>query len=113
MVIRSARKLVRYLHRIYLDMGFRHEVYPLEWVCVTFLTFSFPLEYLTSLVVVLVTFPVARHSSCMQLVLHEQLVVDLSISYLVLLFVSLPYFLSTLVYICRKRNYQLSAKQMS
>ena len=64
-VIRSARKLARYFHRIYLDMGFRHEVYPLEWICITFLTFSFPLEYLTSLVVVLVTFPIARHSSCM------------------------------------------------
>ena len=70
-VIRSARKLVRYFYHIYLDLGLRHVVNPLEWVCITFLVFTFPLEYFISLVVVLVTFPIARHSSWMQLVLHE------------------------------------------
>lgn len=103
-VIRSARKLVRYLHLLYLDMGYRSEVRPLEWFCVTFLTFSFPLEYLTSLLIVLVTYPDARHSDSMELQLHKNITIDLSFSYWILLFMSIPYFFSTLVYNFRKRS---------
>jgi len=109
-VIRSARKLVRYLHLLYLDMGYRNEVMPFEWFCVTFLTFSFPLEYLTSLLIVLVTYPVARYSDCMELQLHPKIVIDLSFSYWILLFMSIPYFFSTLVYSFRKRSQVLSSE---
>ena len=110
-MIRSVRKAVRYFHRIYLEMGFRHEVYVLEWLCITTLTFSFPLEYVTSVVIILVTFPVARHAQSMQISLGNAVSLDLSLFYLVLLFASLPYFLSTLVYVCRKRSHQIEFKQ--
>ena len=85
-------------------MGNRNEVRPFEWICVTFLTFSFPLEYLVSMIVVIVTYPTARYSDCMELRLHPNLpAVDLSFSYWILLFLSIPYFISTLVYNFRKR----------
>ena len=103
-VIRSFRKLVRYFHRIYLDMGFRHEVYPLEWICITSLCFSFPLEYLNSIILIFITFPVAKNAPSMKLNMGDFFTIDLSLSYIMLLFVSLPYFLSTLVQVCRKRR---------
>ena len=109
-VIRCFRKLVRYFHRIYLDMGFRHEVYPLEWICITSLAFSLPLEYFNSVVLLLITFPVAKIAKSMKVNMHEHFVIDLSLTYLLLLFISLPYFLSTLVHVCRKRKVQLEYK---
>ena len=103
--IRSFRKLVRYFHRTYLDMGFKNEVYPLEWICITCLAFSFPLEYINSIVLILITFPVAKNASSMKLSMPGDLFeIDLSLSYLIILFISLPYFLSTLVQVCRKRK---------
>lgn len=103
-VVRSARKLMRYTHNLYLELGYRNEVRPLEWICITFLTFSFPVEYLTSLLIVIVTYPDARHSDCMELRLHEKISIDLSFSYWILLFISIPYFFSTLIYSFRKRS---------
>ena len=94
-------------------MGFRHEVYHLEWFCITFMTFTFPIEYLVSIIIVLVTFPVAGHFPIMQLNIFDFFTLDLSISYLILLYVSVPYFLSTLVYVCRKRTYQLQVKEIA
>ena len=111
MFLRSARKFLRYFHRLYLEAGFRHEVYSIEWLCITGLTYSFPLEYLTSVVIVLVTFPVARLTNDMHVQVGKAFSVDLSLSYLVLLFLSVPYFLSTLVYLCTKRTYQLTIKK--
>lgn len=109
-VIRCFRKLVRYFHRIYLDMGFRHEVYPLEWMCITSLAFSLPLEYFNSVVLILIVFPTAKESESTKINLHENFVIDLSLTYLLILFISLPYFLSTLVSVCRKRKDQLEVK---
>ena len=109
-MVRSARKLLRYLHRIYMDMGFRNELYSFEWLCINGLAFSFPLEYLVSVILVLVTFPVARHAESMSLKLGS-CNIDLSLSYLILLFTSLPYFLGTLVYLCRKREQIIASKQ--
>ena len=103
-VVRSARKLVRYFNRIYLDMGFRNEVYAIEWFSITSLTISFPIEYIISVIIVLVTFQVARYSNSTKFTITENLTLDGSLAYLILLFVSLPYFLSTLVYLCRKRQ---------
>ena len=94
-------------------MGFRHEVYPFEWCCISSLTYSFPAEYLTSVILVLVTFPSARASVRTKLSLTESVTLDFSLAYLVMLFVSLPYFLSTMVYVCRKRNQQLAYKKMT
>ena len=110
-MIRSFRKLVRYFHRIYLDMGFRNEVYPLEWICITSLCFSFPLEYLNSIILIFITFPVAKNAPSMKLNMADFFTVDFSLSYIMLLFVSLPYFLSTLVQVCRKRRDQLVLAQ--
>ena len=109
-VIRSFRKLLRYLHRMYLDLGFRHEVFPLEWLCINGLCFSLPLEYLCGVIILLVTFPVARHASSLNLKICCGLSVDFSLLYFVALFLSIPYFLSSLVYICRKREQSMSAK---
>ena len=111
-VTRSARKLVRYFNRIYLDMGFRNEVYAIEWLSITSLTITFPIEYIISVVIVLVTFQVARYSTLTKFTLSENLTLDGSLAYLVLLFVSLPYFLSTLVYLCRKRQQTLERKRL-
>ena len=110
-VIRSVRKLLRYLHRMYLDLGFRHEVFPLEWLCINGLCFTLPIEYIIGVIIVLVTFPVARHASSLNLKICSACTIDLSLVYFVALFLSIPYFLSSLVYICRKREHQMSAKQ--
>ena len=96
------RKLLRYLHRMYLDLGFRHEVFPLEWLCINGLCFTLPIEYIIGVIIVLVTFPVARHASSLNLKIGSA-TIDLSLIYFVALFLSIPYFLSSLVYICRKR----------
>ena len=110
-VIRSFRKLLRHLHKMYLDLGFRHEVYPLEALCINGLSFSFPIEYLISVIIILVTFPVARHSSALHFSICSCMPsLDLSLFYLIGLFVSIPYFLSTLVYVCRKRDHQITQK---
>lgn len=103
-MIRSIRKLMRHLHRMYLDLGFRHEVFPLEAICINGLCFTLPLEYLVSVVIIMVTFPVARQTNSMQIQFSESFSIDLSLSYLIGLFLSLPHFLSSLVYICRKRE---------
>ena len=91
-------------------MGFKHEVYPLEWICITSSSFAFPLEYFCSVVLILITFPVAKSAPSMKLNVGELFVIDLSLSYLMLLFISLPYFLSTLVHVCRKRKDLLESK---
>ena len=91
-------------------MGFKNEVYPLEWICITCLSFSFPLEYFNSIVLILITFPVAQSAPSMKLNIASLFEIDLSLSYLLLLFISLPYFLSTLVQVCRKRKVQLGNK---
>ena len=109
--VRSARKTLRYLHRLYLQCGLRNEIYCLEWTCISGLTFLFPLEYLVSVIILLVNFPVARLSPSMQLEIGKNLSVNLSIAFVVALFVSLPYFLCTLVYLCTKRTHQLQLKQ--
>ena len=62
-VIRSARKVVRYSHKVYLELGFRDKIYLFEWGTMTFLTFTFPLEYFTSAILVLITYPLAKNSS--------------------------------------------------
>ena len=85
-------------------MGFRNEVYPLEWICITGLCFSFPLEYLNSIILIFITFPVAKNAPSMKLNMGDFFTIDFSLSYIMLLFVSLPYFLSTLVQVCRKRR---------
>ena len=103
-VIRSFRKLVRYFHRIYLEMGLKNEVYPLEWFCITSLSFSFPLEYLNSVVLIIITFPVAQAASSTKINVFDFFTIDLSLSYIVLLFLSLPYFFNTLGMACRKRT---------
>ena len=109
-VIRSVRKMLRYLHRMYLDLGFRHEVFPLEWLCINGLCFTLPMEYLIGVIIILVTFPVARHASSLNLKICSSFTIDLSLLYFVALFLSIPYFLSSLVYICRKREQQMSKK---
>lgn len=87
---------------MYLDLGFRHEVFPLEWLCINGLCFTLPIEYIIGVIIVLVTFPVARHASSLNLKIGSA-TIDLSLIYFVALFLSIPYFLSSLVYICRKR----------
>ena len=96
-MIRSFRKLVRYFHRIYLEMGFKNEVYPLEWFCITSLSYTFPFEYVISLVLICITFPVARTAPSMKINVFDFFTIDLSFTYILLLFVSLPYFFITLV----------------
>ncbi len=112
MTIRSYRKLVRYFNRMYLDMGFRNEVYSIEWLNITSLTLTFPVEYLISVLIVLVTYPVAHQSLHTKIRVTDNFKLDGSLMYLVLLFVSVPYFLSTLVYLCRKRTQVLESKRM-
>ena len=87
-VIRSFRKVVRYFHRIYLDMGFRHEVYPLEWICITSLSFSFPLEYFNAVILILITFPIAKKAKSMKIPVGDFFTIDLSLTYLCLLYTS-------------------------
>lgn len=103
--VRSVRKLLRHLHRMYLDLGFRHEVFPLEALCINGLCFTLPIEYIVSVIIILVTFPVAHQSRSMQIPICSHFNIDLSLSYLIGLFLSLPHFLSSLVYICRKREH--------
>ena len=108
-VVRSFRKLLRHLHKMYLDLGYRHEVYPLESLCINGLTYSFPIEYIVSVIIILVTFPVARQHQSFHLSICSCIPsLDLSLFYLIGLFVSVPYFLSTLVYVCRKREHKIS-----
>lgn len=90
-------------------MGFRHEVYPLEWICITSLAFSLPIEYLISVVLIIIVFPTAQAASGTSLDLHY-FVIDFSWLYLLILFISLPYFVSTLVSVCRKRKDLLEDK---
>ena len=107
-VIRAVRKFFRHLHRLYLDLGFRNEVWIIEAFCINGLCFTLPLEYMVSVIIVLVTFPIARHASMLQLKLCSACSIDLSLIYFVALFVSLPHFLSSLVYVCRKRERQIA-----
>lgn len=106
--IRSCRKALRYSHRLYLDYGRRHKsckTLPIEWVCINLMAFSFPVEYFTSVLIILATYPVARHSSTLNLNLPGlPFTLDLSLYYFIMLAVSLPYFLGALVYVWRKRD---------
>ena len=101
------------MHRMYIDMGFRHEVYHFEWFCITFMTFTFPVEYLVTLVCTLITFPTAMHDDRLQIDVFGYFNINLAMSYIVLLYLSVPYFFSTLVYVCRKRSYQLHVKELA
>ena len=92
-------------------MGFRNEVYSIEWINITVLTLTFPIEYIVSVLIVLVTFPVARQSEQTKLAITQNFRLDGSLLYLVLLFISVPYFMQTLVYLCRKRTQVLDSKR--
>ena len=102
--------MIRYLHRTYLEMGFRNEVYLFEWFCMTALTITFPLEYGTSAILVIVTYPMAKVHNSFMIAVGEAFTINFSLSLIVALCISFPYFLSTLVYLCRKRQYLLEVK---
>ena len=91
-------------------MGFRNEVYLFEWFCMTALTITFPLEYGTSAILVMVTYPMAKVHYSFMISVGEAFTINYSLSLIVALCISFPYFLSTLVYLCRKRQYLLEVK---
>ena len=109
-LIRSVRKALRYSHRLYLDQQGRGKKscksMPIESVCINMLAFSFPIEYLTSVVLVLETYPVARETATFILAVpYTDYKINLAFYfYYLVLAISLPYFLGALVYVWRKRE---------
>ena len=110
-VVRSFRKMLRHLHRMYLDLGYRHEIFALEALAIDGLAVTLPFEYIISVIILLVNFPVARNKESLHWTPCTYFSVDFSLLYLTALFISFPYYLSTMVYVCRKREHQISAKK--
>ncbi len=79
---------------------------PIESVCINMLAFSFPVEYLTSVILILETYPVARETSTFILAIpYTAYKFNLAFYFFYLMLaISLPYFLGALVYVWRKRE---------
>ncbi len=79
---------------------------PIESVCINMLAFSFPIEYLTSVILVLETYPVAKETQTFVLAIpYTDYRFNLTICFFYLILaISLPYFLGALVYVWRKRE---------
>ena len=92
---------------MYIDLGFRHEVFHLEAMCINGICIAIPIEYAISTILILVTFPTAHVSPSMQFPLLFGLTINLSLGYFIALFVSLPLFMSTIIYLWRKREQQI------
>ena len=109
--MRSARKLLRYAHRIHLDMKRSRRtsaiLHPIEQLCVSLLVFSYPCEYLLSVMIVLDTYPVVRQSNYLRVPMvpgKDFATIDFSYAYLILLAMSLPCFVVSFVQVWRKRE---------
>ena len=104
------RQNIRYMYKLYQGMGMSRDFYIYEWISLTFLTFSFPVEYLISVVLVLITYPVAQQSNEFTLTIGGMAPINYSMALILMLFLSMPYSYSTIQYQCRKRAYLLRVK---
>ena len=77
-------------------MGMSSDVYIYEWISITFLTFSFPVEYLISIILVLVTYPVAKESNEFTLTIKGCSPINYSMALILLLCLTVPYSYSTI-----------------
>ena len=103
-VIRSFRKMIKYAHRHWRDDAARSATrIELEWFFVTALTYTFFIEYLVSVFIIFVTIDIVRQSERMKI---DAVVFsfNLSIVYYIFLFLSIPYFLQTMVWTCKRRR---------
>ena len=110
-LLRSARKLIRFEHQIYVEYfkkASKKDLLSLiERIDIDFLTFSFPLEYLISVVLVLETFPLIQRSAYFRIplpLISSDLAFNLSPLYLMALAMSVPCFVVSLVQVWRKRE---------
>ena len=86
-----------------------NDFYLLDYFFLTSITICFPIEYIVGAIVVLVAYPTAQASEKYTLNLGPYQP-NYSILGLVLLCISFPYFLSTLLLLCKKRDYLLETK---
>ena len=103
-VIRSFRKMIKYAHRHWRDdVVHGASRIELEWFFVTALTYTFFIEYLVSVFTIFVTIDIVRESEKMKIdaVLFT---FNLSVFYYIFLFLSIPYFLQTMVWTCKRRR---------
>ena len=113
-LLRQLRKYVRISHHFYASkmkkQSKKAKLSPFERFCIDLLTFSFPLEYAMSVVLVLVTYPLIQHSSAMNIPLtsgtadREGWSLCLAPLYLCSLAATVPCFVVSLVQVWRKRE---------
>ena len=113
-LLRQMRKCVRISHHFYASkikkQSKKAKLSPFERFCIDLLTFSFPLEYAMSVVLVLLTYPLIQHSSAMNIPLtsgtadREGWSLCLAPLYLCSLAATVPCFVVSLVQVWRKRE---------
>ena len=109
MAVRALSKLIRYLYHVYVTMGYKFSFYPFEWVRMSFFYILYPLEQFFTLLIILATVPVVKSNQSLLWEIRYliDLNIDFTIFYFIFLCASLPNFVSTIVYLHRKRRQQL------
>ena len=107
-LLRSARKNGRIMHHVYLnhwkESSKKTNLCRFERLCIDFLTFSFPIEYLLSVVIVLVNYELIQHSAWLRMPLPKGYSLNLAPLYLVSVATTMPMFVVSLVQVWRKRE---------
>ena len=106
MAERALSKLVRYMYNTYTTMGYKFSFYPFEWVRMSLFYILYPLESFFTIIIILATLPVVKTNE--SLVWEIRTFVDINIDFTILYFIfmvaGLPNFLTTIVYLHRKRQ---------
>ena len=106
MAVRALSKLIRYLYNVYTTMGYKFTFFPFEWVRMSAFYILYPLEGFLTLIIILATVPIVKTNESLiwEIRTFLNVNIDFTIFYFIFLCASLPNFLSTLVYLHRKRR---------
>ena len=107
--LRCLAKLLRHSYNAYLALNLKFEYYWIDWIRMTSFYILYISEYLISLLLIVVTLPHVKGNSATSYSLPNELNFhfDLTLVYFLLLCMSVPNFVSTFVYLHKKRAQQL------
>ena len=99
-------KIVRHSYNAYLGLNLKFEYYWIDWLRMNSFYLLYTTEYALSILLLFAAIPNIKRESAQFIQMPNEINFDLDVTliYFVLLFASVPNFISTFVYLHRKRK---------
>ena len=98
-------KMIRHFYQTYGGLGLRFTYFPVDWFRMTSFYVVYSLEYLLSLLLVLLTIPAVKYNTELTIMVpYCETPVSLTLVYFAYMTCSIPYFIHTFNYLHKKRN---------